>query len=240
MKISLTLALAIAAGLWASPPSWAVQLRLMKVMGGLDSPVGMETAPGDRERIYVAEQKGKVKIYSGGYLRNKPFLDVSNKTRMKHAEQGLLGFAFHPNFMKNMKFYTHYTDLKGDTVVSEWTARSYDEAQPSSERMILTQKQPFSNHNGGQIAFGPDGYLYVALGDGGGAGDPEGNGQKLNTLLGKILRLYVDGNPPYTIPGNNPFARTKGAKPEIWAYGLRNPWRFSFDATTHRLYIADV
>lgn len=215
-------------------------LRLQKIASGLEFPVGFETAPGETRRNYVLEQEGKIRILQDGILLKKPFLDISGKTKMSHSERGLLGLAFHPQFSKTKKFYLNYTDLNGDTVISEWRALSNGQADPSSERILLRQKQPFANHNGGQLGFGPDGYLYISLGDGGSKGDPQGNGQNLNTLLGKILRIDVNGAAPYSIPPTNPFANKKDAKPEIWAYGLRNPWRFSFDFPTRRLYIGDV
>ena len=223
----------------ADSPAEMPALTLKKVADGLDKPVGLETAPGDPERLYVVEQDGLLRVIQNGKARAAPFLNISKKISRSHQEQGLLGLAFHPQFRSNRRFYVNYTDLNGDTVVSQWLG-SPEAADPKSEKVILFQKQPFANHNGGQTSFGPDGYLYIAFGDGGDAGDPQNNGQNLGTLLGKILRIDVDSGTPYGIPKDNPFIKTRGARPEIWAWGLRNPWRFSFDTLTGRLYIADV
>jgi glucose/arabinose dehydrogenase len=150
--------------------------------------------------------------------------------------------AFHPDFATNRRFFVNYTDLEGNTVVSEFEAdeRDANTVDPSSELIILTIEQPFANHNGGDLAFGPDGYLWIATGDGGGGGDPEGNGQNRGTLLGKLLRIDVDRGSTYTIPADNPFASDPATRDEIWALGLRNPWRFSFDRESGDLYVADV
>jgi len=229
----------------APPPLSAVQqapkdpvIRLVPIASGLDRPVALETAPGDPGRLYLVEQPGRVLVWKDGKVAPAPFLDMRGRAKARHSEQGLLGLAFHPGFTRNRRFFTYYTDSRGDSVLSEWAAKSADEADPSSERVVLTQKQPYSNHNGGQIAFGPDGKLYLGLGDGGSGGDPQNNAQDLASWLGKILRLDIDGEKPYGVPKDNPFAGKKGARPEIWAWGLRNPWRFSFDGT--RLFIADV
>jgi glucose/arabinose dehydrogenase len=152
-----------------------------------------------------------------------------------------LGLAFHPDYPENGFFYVHYSDLNGDTVISRFKASiDPDKADMKSEEVLLTLKQPFAYHNGGQIAFGPDGYLYIGLGDGGSGGDRMGNGQDPSTFLGSILRINVDEDLPYTIPQGNPFINSPPARPEVWAFGLRNPWRFSFDRETGDLYIADV
>lgn len=165
------------------------------------------------------------------------FLDLHRLTRAG-GERGLLGLASNPQHRQNGRLYVHYTDLNGDTVLARYTARA-DNADPASAKVLLQVKQPYANHNGGQLAFGPDGFLYLGLGDGGSGGDPQNNSQNLNTLLGKILRLDVRGDALKAAP-NNPLAGCQNARPAIWAYGLRNPWRFSFDRQTGDLWIADV
>ena len=189
----------------------------------------------------MVEKGGRIRIISGGNLRAEPFLDISSLVLSRGSEQGLFAIAFHPDYRTNGIFFVHYSDQVGDTVIARYRVSSDpNRADPASGTKILGVDQPASNHNGGQIAFGPDGYLYIGLGDGGGAGDPQGNGQNRASLLGKILRLDVDRGEPYAIPSDNPFRTTAGARPEIWALGLRNPWRFSFDRTTGDLFIADV
>jgi len=221
-----------------------VRLALRPVAGGLEAPL-LATHAGDGSgRLFVLEQVGRIRIVQDGELRPEPFLDVSDRL-VAGGEQGLLGLAFHPAFATNGRFFVNYTDANGDTVVAEYglDAGETDRADPDSERVLLRIDQPFANHNGGNLAFGPDGFLYVGAGDGGSAGDPMGNGQGLDTLLGKILRIDVDGRSggrPYAIPPDNPFVGREGARPEIWALGLRNPWRFSFDRGTGDLWIGDV
>ena len=190
--------------------------------------------------MFIVEQPGRIRILANGILLPTPFLDISSKVSGQ-SEQGLLGLAFHPRYALNGLFYINYTDRQGNTVITRYQVRqdNPNEADPGSERRLLYLQQPFPNHNGGGMAFGPDGYLYLGLGDGGSGGDPLGNGQSTNTLLGKILRLDVDQGEPYAIPADNPYANG-GGMPEIWAYGLRNPWRFSFDRLTGNLYIGDV
>lgn len=215
-----------------------VNLDLRPVATGLVAPVGLVDAPDGVERMYVVEQGGRIRTFTpDGPLRT--FLDVSDRVTAG-GEQGLLGLAFHPRYGANGRFFVNYTDLNGDTVIAEYRAEG-PTAEASSERIVLTFDQPFGNHNGGQLAFGPDGYLYIGTGDGGSAGDPENNGQRLDTLLGKLLRIDVDRTSAaaYAIPRDNPFDEPD-ARPEIWAYGLRNPWRFSFDRVTGDLWIADV
>jgi glucose/arabinose dehydrogenase len=193
-------------------------------------------------RLYAVEQRGVIwPVEPDGSLHGDPFVDLTDRITAA-GERGLLGLAFHPDYEENGRFFVDYTDANGDTVVAELARSGETRADPASERVILQVDQPFGNHNGGMIAFGPDGYLYVALGDGGGAGDPQGNGQDTSTLLGKILRINVDagGEAPYGIPADNPFADGAGGRPEIWAWGLRNPWRFSFDRQTGALFIGDV
>jgi glucose/arabinose dehydrogenase len=169
-----------------------------------------------------------------------PFLDISNRVGSNTSERGLLGLAFHPKYKETGYFYVNYTDNNGNTVISRFKVTSdLNIADPASEKKLLGVQQPFPNHNGGSVVFGPDGYLYLGLGDGGSQGDPHGNGQSTKTLLGKILRIDIDHGDPYAIPADNPFA-SGGGNAEIWAYGLRNPWRFSFDPATGDLYIGDV
>jgi glucose/arabinose dehydrogenase len=208
------------------------------VITGLQNPVDIQNA-GDA-RLFVIEKAGRIRILRGGQLLPTPFLDITDRVGSDGSEQGLLGLAFHPRYAGNGRFYVNYTDRRGNTVIARYTAGSDpDLADPASEKVLLRVDQPFANHNGGGLAFGPDGYLYLGLGDGGSGGDPLGNAQSLDTLLGKILRLDVDAGEPYAIPTGNPYV-SGGGQPEIWAYGLRNPWRFAFDPLTGDLYIGDV
>ncbi len=220
-------------------------IDLETVVDGLTSPLDIATSDGNAGRIYVAEQGGTVRIVDGGTLLPTPFLDISANIT-SGGEQGLLGIAFHPHFADDPRVFVDYTDRHGNTVVSSFeVGLDADAVDPGSERVILEVDQPFSNHNGGSLAFGPDGMLYIGLGDGGSGGDPQGNGQRLDTLLAKVLRIDVDvpegAEAPYTIPDDNPYADgANGALPEIWVSGLRNPWRFRFDAPTGDLWIGDV
>ncbi|MFI6483268.1 PQQ-dependent sugar dehydrogenase [Nonomuraea sp. NPDC050663] len=195
-----------------------------------DKPVAFATRDGD-DTLYVAEQSGRLKALKDG--RQRTIVDLSEEASTG-GERGLLGVAFHPS---GDWLYLDWTDDQGDTRVTEW---AFDGTKASARREVLRQDQPYANHNGGQLAFGPDGYLYIAFGDGGSGGDPHGNGQKLSTWLGKILRIDPRGGRPYRVPPDNPFAARRGAKPEIWAYGLRNPWRFGFDRQSGDLWIGDV
>jgi glucose/arabinose dehydrogenase len=208
------------------------------VAAGFSRPLDLQHA-GDG-RLFVVEQEGRILIVSEGQTLDPPFLDIRDRVGATALERGLLGLAFHPRFTENGAFYVNYTDRNGDTVVARFLVSSQPNvADPASEVILLRIDQPFANHNGGVLAFGPDGYLYIGTGDGGSGGDPQGNGQRLDTLLGKILRIDVDGGSTYAIPPDNPFA-AGGGLPEIWAYGLRNPWRMAFDTATGDLYIADV
>jgi len=219
------------------PDPAGYQWRL--VSGGLNSPVGLANAGDGSQRLFVLEQPGVIRILREGALLPDPFLDISNQVGCC-GERGLLGLAFHPNYEQNGFFYLNYTDLNGDTVISRFSVSSDpDRADPASETLVLGVPQPYPNHNGGSMAFGPDGYLYLGLGDGGSGGDPQGNGQNPDVLLGKLLRLDMDSGEPYAIPADNPYAAGGGAA-EVWASGLRNPWRFSFDRLTGDLYIGDV
>jgi glucose/arabinose dehydrogenase len=205
------------------------------VVSGLERPVGLQYANDNSGRLFIIEKVGRIRILQDGNLLGPAFLDISDRVGSGGSEQGLLGLAFHPHYAENGFFFVNYTDKNGNTVIARYqvTADS-NVADPNSEVVLLNVDQPFQNHNGGMLAFGPDGYLYAGLGDGGSGGDPFGNAQNLNTFLGKILRLDVDSAQPYAIPPDNPFGN------EIWAYGLRNPWRFSFDHLTGDLYIGDV
>ena len=222
----------------AGPPR-ATGLALEPVASGLDRPLYL-TAPAGDPRLFVVEQGGRIRIVRDGRLLPVPFLDLSDRVRTG-GERGLLGLAFHPRYRETGFLYVDYTDLQGNTKVERYTvSRDSDRADPGSARLILAIDQPYANHNGGDVAFGPDGMLYVGMGDGGSGGDPHGNGQNRNSLLGKLLRLDVDRGTPYAIPHDNPFVATAGARGEVWAYGLRNPWRFCFDPPSGLLYVADV
>ncbi len=218
------------------------QLALSSFATGLTAPVGFEIAPNDTlGRIFIVEQAGKIRVIQNTFLQAGAFLDISNRVETG-SEAGLLGLAFHPNFSTNGQFYVNYTRRLGgqfQSVIAQYQAMPPTSTQASfvSEQILLVVDQPDTNHNGGQLAFGPDGFLYIGLGDGGGSNDPLGNGQNRNSLLGKILRVGVD---PLFIPPDNPFVGVSNTRPEVWAYGLRNPWRFSFDRTTGRLFAGDV
>lgn len=207
----------------------------------LQVPISITAAYDGSGRMFINEKVGRIRILQSGELLPEPFLDITDRVGSQSSEQGLLGLAFHPQYAQNGRFFVHYSGKDGGTVLSRFQVSAEDpnRGDPDSEVILLQQRQPYANHNGGQLAFGPDGYLYFGLGDGGSAGDPENNGQSLQTWLGKILRLNVDQGEPYAVPADNPFA-SGGGKPEIWAYGLRNPWRFSFDMHTGEMYIADV
>lgn len=210
------------------------------VAEGFRQPLLLTHATDGSGRIFVVGQNGDIQIIENGAPRAEAFLDITERVGSSGNEQGLLGLAFHLDYENNGIFFVHYTDLNGDTVISRFqVSGDANVADPSSETILLQYDQPYPNHNGGQIEFGPDGYLYIGLGDGGSGGDPHGNGQSLETLLGKILRIDVNSGPPYGIPGDNPFVNG-GGLPEIWAYGLRNPWRFSFDRATGNMFIGDV
>lgn len=215
------------------------ELRLVSVAGGLTAPVHLTAPPGDA-RLFVVEQPGRIRIIENGALRGEPFLDITANVG-SGGERGLLGLAFHPDYASNGYFFVDYTDRGGDTRIERYrVSPDPNRADPASAKLILTVQQPFANHNGGLVAFGPDGMLYIGLGDGGSGGDPLGHGQNRGTLLGSLLRIDADGGDPYAIPAGNPFVGQAGARPEIWAYGLRNPWRFAFDREAGMLYIADV
>jgi glucose/arabinose dehydrogenase len=200
---------------------------------GLGRPVDIQSAGDGSGRLFIVNKSGYIQIYEGGQVQDDRFLNIVLRVNDIEREQGLLGLAFHPAYEQNGYFYVNYTDYDGDTVIARFRAQG-DTADPASEMVLLRVEQPYINHNGGALAFGPDGYLYMGLGDGGGIGDPFGNAQNLDSLLGKVLRIDVDHGDPYSIPSDNPFGN------EVWAYGLRNPWRISFDRATGDLWIADV
>jgi len=200
---------------------------------GLQRPVDLQ-ADGSG-RLFILEKVGRIRILQDGQLLEASFLDITDRVRSSGNEQGLLGLAFHPQYVQNGYFFVNYTDNNGDDVIARFNVSSDPNlADPTSETILISVSDPFPNHNGGVLTFGPDGYLYAGLGDGGSQGDPFGNAQKTDNLLGKVLRLDVDSAEPYAVPADNPFGN------EIWAYGLRNPWRFSFDQVTGDLYIGDV
>jgi hypothetical protein len=221
------------------PPDGTEPVALQVVASGLILPLDL-TAPDGDTRLFIVEKGGTIRIVKDGSLLPTPFLDISAQVSTG-SEQGLLGLAFHPQYATNGRFIVHYTDLAGDTRVSGFrVSPDPDVADAASEVSILAVDQPFSNHNGGQVLFGPDGHLYIMLGDGGSANDPGGRGQSLADLLGSILRVEPLDGGGYAVPPDNPFVSTAGARPEIWSYGLRNPWRVAFDPATGDLYIADV
>ncbi|MPZ68352.1 MAG: glucose dehydrogenase [Actinobacteria bacterium] len=226
------------------PDPLGARIKLQPVASGFESPLLVTNAGDGSGRLFVVEQTGRIKTVSRkGRVSAEVFLDVSDRI-VAGGEQGLLGLAFEPDYADNGRFYVNYTDVSGDTIVARYqVSNDPKRADPGSAEVILTVDQPYSNHNGGHLAFGPDGYLYVGLGDGGSGGDPHGNGQNPDTLLASILRLDVSGSSGYDIPGDNPFAGgggNGGGAPEVWAYGLRNPWRFAFDRVTGHLWIGDV
>lgn len=232
------------------PPAPALTFKAQQIIDGLQVPLDMAFLGNDE--ILVAEQGGKIRLFKNGKPVAGPVLDISSKIvkLMRVDVRGLLGFAVHPKFKSNHKIYVFYsapaTTEKTDhkDVVAEYTlSADLTQADPNSGRILFTADEPGQGDNGGCLKFGPDGYLYIAMGDGGGGGDkhgPIGNGQNMNTLLGKILRIDVNGNSSYTIPKDNPFVGKADVKPEIWAYGLRNSWRFSFDSKTGQLFASDV
>jgi glucose/arabinose dehydrogenase len=217
----------IALGLLAASalPSATASVHLQPLVQGLRQPLDVRTAPDGSDRLFIVEKGGTVRIARGGQLLERPFLDIRGIVGAGGSEQGLLGLAFHPGYAQNGQFYVNYTDLKGDSVVARYQVTSDpDLADPATGAVVLFQPQPFPNHNGGNLVFGPDGWLWVGFGDGGGAGDPRGNAQNPDSLLGKMLRINVDGD----------------GQIEIWGLGLRNPWRYSFDRLTGDVWIGDV
>lgn len=218
-----------------APPA----LELVRLDLEVSDPVHLAAPSGD-PRLFVVEKSGRIRIVRDEILLERPFLDIADRVS-SGSEQGLLSVAFHPEFASNGYLFVNFTDLDGNTRVERYRASSDpDLADPQSAELVLAVEQPYSNHNGGHLLFGPDGYLYIGMGDGGRGGDPLGSGQDRQTLLGALLRLDVDGATPYGIPPDNPWADHASFRPEIWAWGLRNPWRLAFDASAGLLYIADV
>lgn len=212
------------------------------VVSGISSPVDIQAAPGDTSRLYVVEQRGRIRIINlvNDTLVSAPFLDIISRVR-SGGERGLLGLAFHPDFQQNGYFFVNYTNSSGTSVIARYRASSPTSTNANTQTILMNVSQPYSNHNAGQLAFSPrDGYLYIGFGDGGSGGDPGNRSQNGRQLLGKMLRIDVDTGEPYGIPANNPFTNNGAVRDEIWAVGLRNPWRFSFDPETHDLYIGDV
>jgi glucose/arabinose dehydrogenase len=231
----------------AAPAIEQAKLALAPVARGLDRPLFVTQAGDGSGRLFIVEKAGTIRVLQGGSVLPRPFLDIRDRVLSRGSEQGLLGLAFAPDFARTGAFFVDYTDLSGDTVVSRFRVTGDPNiADAAGEFEVLGIPQPASNHNGGMLAFGPDGYLYVGAGDGGGQGDPFHNGRNPQALLGKILRLDVTSDPakPYVIPPDNPWVAAtwngQAVRPEVWALGLRNPWRFSFDRRTGDLWIADV
>jgi glucose/arabinose dehydrogenase len=220
-----------------NPDLGAVHVKLTPVAQATE-PIFVAVRPGDASTLYIAERGGRLRALRGGALVEPPVLDISAMT-LAGGERGFLGFAFAPD---GGHLYVDYTDRDGNSNVDEYAVGADGTIDPSTRRRVLFQQQPYPNHNGGEVIFGPDGYLYIGFGDGGSAGDPQRHGLDLGTWLGKILRIdpRANGDQPYTVPADNPFVGQDGAKPEIWSYGLRNPWRFSFDRSTKDLWIGDV
>jgi glucose/arabinose dehydrogenase len=241
----LLMAATLVVGLPPASSRAAITLGLAAYTSGFTQPVAIANAGDGTDRLFVVEQGGRIRIISeAGTLLSTPFLDIQARVSCC-GEQGLLGLAFHPSYRSNGRFYVYYTDTGGSLVIAEYRRSSTNANRASTkERRLLRIAHPDqANHNGGQLAFGPDGYLYIGTGDGGGGGDPNENGQKRTTLLGKILRIapnVTSATPAYRIPSTNPWAKSTTSRREIWAYGLRNPWRFSFDRLAGSLWIADV
>lgn len=228
-----------------SPSSAPIAVAFQPVVSGLASPLFVTHAADGSGRLFIVEQGGRVRIAVAGTLPAQPFVDISALLGSTGGEQGLLGMAFHPNYRQNGRFFLAYTGAAtsgtvGDNVVAEFRVTADPNRADPTPRVLLAIPDRFTNHNGGMLTFGPDGYLYIATGDGGSGGDPDNNAQNLGSLLGKMLRLDVNGAQPYAVPPSNPFIKTPGARPEIWAVGLRNPFRFSFDRATGDLWIGDV
>lgn len=211
------------------------------VTKGFKSPLFLAHAGDGSGQLFVVEQPGTIRLIDRGVLLEKPFLDLRDRVSTKGMEQGLLGLAFHPDHRHNGRLFVNYTRKRdGATVLAEFTRRNHEpQVAASTERILLVVPQPYANHNGGMVAFGPDGHLYIGMGDGGSGGDPQNRAQNSDELLGKILRIDVDHDRPFVIPKGNPFV-TGGGRPEIYALGFRNPWRFSFDRETGMLWLADV
>lgn len=224
----------------APEPVWPPAVRLEPAFSGFEQPVLAVGAGDGSSRLFVVELTGRIRLIKDGAVRPEPFLDLSGLVSTG-GERGLFSVAFPPDYASTGVFYVDYTNAAGDSVIARYrVSADPDRADPASAEVLLTVDQPYANHNGGQLAFGPDGFLYAGFGDGGGAGDPEANAQNPASLLGKMLRIDVARTGAYGIPLNNPFIGQTAYRAEIWALGLRNPWRFSFDGSTGDLYIADV
>jgi glucose/arabinose dehydrogenase len=218
----------------------AATIGVRRLATGLDLPVAVTHAGDGSGRLFITLQHGQIVIYDGQRVLPRPFLNIASRVSCC-GERGLLSVAFHPRYARNGLLYVNYTNLDGHTVIARYQVSSHpNSVNPRSARVLLTIRQPYTNHNGGQLQFGPDGYLYIGMGDGGSGGDPQNRAQNLRTLLGKMLRIDVDRGRRYAIPPDNPFVNRPGARKEIWALGLRNPWRFSFDRLTGALFIGDV
>ncbi|MBI4495127.1 MAG: PQQ-dependent sugar dehydrogenase [Chloroflexi bacterium] len=250
MRVSRLVALALAAaaacsvaGGQAAQPvdSAAFTLALQPVARGFKQPTDIVASPDGSGRLFVVERAGTIRVVAGGDVLPMPFLDLSPLVGTGFVEQGLLGLAFHPQYAQNGQFYVNYTNQHGDTTIARYNVSADPNiADPGTGSVVLGVDQPAVNHNGGHLVFGPDGYLWIGLGDGGGAGDQFHNAQDGHSLLGKLLRLDVDSAEPYAVPHDNPFVGSSEVQPEVWALGLRNPWRYSFDRATNDLFIADV
>ena len=242
---TLLVAAILLSGAAPMPAQAAITIGFTTIATGISRPVALTNARDGTGRLFVVEQAGRIRIISrGGTLLATPFLDIRGRVSCC-GERGLLGLAFHPNYASNGRFYVAYTDNDGALVVGEYrrTSASRNRASTTERRLLRVPHPGHTNHNGGQVAFGPDGYLYIGTGDGGGSGDPAEHGQSRATLLGKILRIapnVTSSAPAYLIPSTNPWATSSTIRREIWSYGLRNPWRFSFDRSTGSLWIADV
>jgi glucose/arabinose dehydrogenase len=235
-----------------TPKASAEMFKLEKIADGLVAPIGMAHAGDGSNRYFILEQPGRIRIIKGGKLLQEPFLNIESKLAemgKSYSEMGLLGLAFHPDYKNNGRFFIYYSapadqkDLHHKSILAEYKVSSNPDKAATQERVIMEFPQPESNHNGGHLVFGPDGYLYIGIGDGGGAGDKHGkigNAQDTDNLLGTIIRIDINSGNPYGIPTDNPFLDDKSKRDEIWAYGLRNPWRFSFDRKTGQLFCGDV
>ncbi len=238
-------ALTLVGGAAPAPTNAAVSLGLALWKSGFQQPVAIASAGDSSGRMFVVEQAGRIRVVTrAGTVLATPFLDIHARVSCC-GERGLLGLAFHPSYRTNGRFYVYYTDRVGSLVIAEYRrlAANANRASATERRLLRIAHPTFANHNGGQLAFGPDGFLYIGTGDGGSGGDPRGNAQNRRSLLGKILRIapnVTSATPAYRIPSTNPWARSTTIRHEIWAYGVRNPWRFSFDRRTGDLWIGDV
>ncbi|MGL4609498.1 MAG: PQQ-dependent sugar dehydrogenase [Trueperaceae bacterium] len=227
----------------ANTPPASGGYKLEPLVEGLEMPVYITQAPGNTEQFFVVEKSGQIRLVENGTVQDQSVLDIRDLVSTK-AEQGLLGLAFHPDFEQNGYIFINYTDFTDDTRPQNTQIVRYtledNIANPDSAKTILTISQPHSNHNGGMIAFGPDGYLYIGMGDGGSGGDPYQHGQNMDSLLGKVLRIDINTDEPYVVPDDNPFVGQENVRPEIWTVGWRNPWRWSFDRETGDMWLGDV